>query len=103
MSSEKDYIEVSNQRCFNGQQKVLQHLRFGFFFIFDLFYFIIFSNKLNCNMKFGIYLPDNTANEKLPVLFFLSGYFFSKINFVFCFFYINFFIYFFILFRNYLH
>lgn len=33
-----------------------------------------FSPTLQCNMKFGIYLPPGVSeNEKCPVLFYLSG------------------------------
>lgn len=53
-----DIIEVSSSKCFGGLQKVFKHQ----------------SRELNCEMKFSIFLPSATErNEKLPVLYFLSG------------------------------
>lgn len=48
---------ISKNRCFGGYQEVHQHR----------------SATLSCDMRFGIYLPSNTNNERLPVLYYLSG------------------------------
>jgi len=49
---------ISSNKSFGGYQKVFEH----------------FSPTLQCNMKFGIYLPPGESeNEKFPVLFYLSG------------------------------
>lgn len=37
--------------------------------------FIFFSQILECDMKFGLYLPDKGSTEVLSVLFFLTGNF----------------------------
>jgi S-formylglutathione hydrolase len=49
--------EVSANKCFNGVQKVFSHQ----------------SKEMKCEMNFAIYLPDGSADKKLPVLFWLSG------------------------------
>lgn len=50
--------EVSSNKMFNGYQKVFSHE----------------SKELSCEMKFSIYLPiTDSADEKLPVLYYLSG------------------------------
>lgn len=42
--------------------------------LFIHFFLIFFSPTVQCNMKFGVYLPPaENENEKFPVLFFLSG------------------------------
>ncbi|KAH7684756.1 Protein Y48G10A.1 [Aphelenchoides avenae] len=59
--------EVSAVRSFQGFQKVFKHA----------------SNVVKCDMKFGVYLPDTkSADEKLPVLFYLSGLTCSEANFI---------------------
>lgn len=51
--------QVSNAKCFGGQQQVYEHA----------------SKELGCQMKFAIFLPSaaNEANTKLPVVYYLSG------------------------------
>lgn len=49
--------EVSSWRSFDGYQKVFKHR----------------SEVLNCEMRFGVYMPDHEPGEKLGTLFFLSG------------------------------
>ncbi|KAF0738922.1 S-formylglutathione hydrolase, partial [Aphis craccivora] len=49
---------ISSNKSFGGYQKVFEH----------------FSPTVQCNMKFGAYLPPaESENEKFPVLFYLSG------------------------------
>ncbi|VDN22018.1 unnamed protein product [Cylicostephanus goldi] len=52
---------VSSVRCFQGFQNVYKH----------------HSDVLNCEMKFGAYVPDHKEGERLPGLFYLSGEFIS--------------------------
>ncbi|MBA34699.1 MAG: S-formylglutathione hydrolase [Oleispira sp.] len=50
--------ECSSQRVFAGEHKQFSH----------------FSNSLNCNMRFAIFLPPQvTKGESVPVLYWLSG------------------------------
>lgn len=52
--------EVSNAKCFGGQQRVYEHP----------------SKELGCQMKFAIFLPSVALNDpklKLPVVYYLSG------------------------------
>ncbi|MFH4975834.1 hypothetical protein AB6A40_002543 [Gnathostoma spinigerum] len=58
--------KVSSSRCFNGIQYVFSHE----------------SNVLKCTMKFGIYIPDLNENEKVPVLYYLSGLTCTQANFI---------------------
>ena len=51
------YEVVTNNRCYGGDQLVCSH---------D-------SSVLKCKMKFSIYLPPKSKDEKCPVLYFLSG------------------------------
>ncbi len=60
--------EVSAHRCFNGWQRQYEH----------------FSNALNCEMKFSIFLPPQAdKHNKVPVLYWLSGLTCNDENFVF--------------------
>lgn len=49
--------KVSENRCFGGRQLQYKHS----------------STVLNCDMRFGIYLPPQAATQKVPVLYWLSG------------------------------
>ncbi|MFC3034534.1 S-formylglutathione hydrolase [Pseudoalteromonas fenneropenaei] len=49
---------ISSNKCFNGWHKQFKHS----------------SKALNCEMRFAIFLPPQTASgEKVPVLYWLSG------------------------------
>lgn len=58
--------EVSANKSFEGWQKVYSHE----------------SKELGCTMKFGVYLPAAAAQEKLPVIYWLSGLTCSEANFI---------------------
>ena len=49
--------QVSKSKCFEGDQFVFSH----------------YSQVCNCNMTFAIYLPTFKRNEKIPLIWFLSG------------------------------
>uniref|UniRef100_A0A1X7VCP2 S-formylglutathione hydrolase n=2 Tax=Amphimedon queenslandica TaxID=400682 RepID=A0A1X7VCP2_AMPQE len=49
--------EVSKAKSFGGWQKVFQH----------------HSDVLKCDMKFAIYLPQESETKKVPVIYYLSG------------------------------
>lgn len=57
---------VSNQRCFDGQQKRFRHR----------------SAVLDCDMHFSLYMPPQAELEAVPVLFWLSGLTCTDENFV---------------------
>lgn len=57
---------IEHHASFDGWQDVYQH---------D-------SEALDCAMKFGIYLPPQAANRKLPVLYWLSGLTCTEQNFI---------------------
>ncbi|OPH39590.1 S-formylglutathione hydrolase [Moraxella equi] len=57
---------LETYRIFNGEQQIWQH----------------FSDCLNCEMTFAIYLPDTATNQKLPVLYWLSGLTCTEQNFI---------------------
>lgn len=60
---------VSSVKCFEGYQRVYSHI----------------SKELSCEMKFSIYLPPqcvDTNNEKLPVVYWLSGLTCTQMNFI---------------------
>ncbi|XP_055389280.1 S-formylglutathione hydrolase [Condylostylus longicornis] len=58
---------VSSNKCFAGDQNVYSHQ----------------SSTLNCSMKFSIYIPPNADIEnKVPVLYWLSGLTCTEENFV---------------------
>lgn len=48
---------ISENKTFNGSQKVLSH----------------YSHACNCDMTFGLFLPEVADHEKVPILWFLSG------------------------------
>ncbi|OOR89400.1 S-formylglutathione hydrolase [Moraxella caviae] len=58
--------QIEQYSCFVGTQSVWEH----------------FSHSLNCQMKFAIYLPKQAGNQKLPVLYWLSGLTCSEQNFI---------------------
>ena len=49
--------QISKSKCFEGDQLVFSH----------------YSQVCNCNMTFAIYLPTFKSNEKIPLIWFLSG------------------------------
>lgn len=57
---------IEQHRCFAGSQAVYRHQ----------------SSSLNCSVNFGIYIPDHEADEKLPVLYWLSGLTCNEQNFI---------------------
>ncbi len=57
---------IERKMCFGGAQEVWQHA----------------SSKLGCEMRFGVYLPPKAADQKCPVLYFLSGLTCTEQNFV---------------------
>ncbi|XP_074027252.1 S-formylglutathione hydrolase isoform X1 [Leptinotarsa decemlineata] len=58
--------EVSSNKSFGGVQKVFSH---------D-------SKELGCTMKFGVYLPPQAEEKKLPVIYWLSGLTCTEANFI---------------------
>lgn len=58
--------QLSNNLCFGGQQQKYSHS----------------SSVLGCNMVFSVYLPPETAYEKVPVIYWLSGLTCTDDNFV---------------------
>lgn len=62
-----DIKELSSNKIFRGLQKTFSHS----------------SNELSCEMKFSIYLPEQSEGEqKVPVLYWLSGLTCTEENFV---------------------
>ncbi len=57
---------IEQRACFGGQQEVWKHA----------------SPTLDCEMRFGIYLPPQAASGKLPVLYWLSGLTCTEQNFI---------------------
>ena len=57
-------IEI--RACFGGSQEVWQHR----------------SSVLDCDMRFGIYLPPQIRQERCPVLYWLSGLTCTEQNFI---------------------
>jgi len=49
--------QISKSKCYEGNQFVFSHL----------------SEVCNCDMTFGIYIPVHETNEKLRLIWFLSG------------------------------
>lgn len=49
--------EIGCNKIFNGLQKTFSHQ----------------SKELKCEMNFSIYLPSQSSDKKLPVLYYLSG------------------------------
>ncbi|KAK0393736.1 hypothetical protein QR680_000377 [Steinernema hermaphroditum] len=59
--------EVSSAKSFDGFQKIFKHQ----------------SSTLKCEMKFGVYVPQSeSADEKFPVLYYLSGLTCTEANFI---------------------
>ncbi len=58
--------QLSNVRCFGGQQLRLQHR----------------SAVLNCDMVFAVYLPSVATQRQVPVIYWLSGLTCTDENFV---------------------
>lgn len=56
--------EISSNKSFNGYQKVFSHQ----------------SKELSCQMNFAIYLPAESTDKKLPVLYYLSGLTCNELN-----------------------
>lgn len=48
---------IEKHASFGGWQNVYRH----------------YSQSLKCEMNVGVYLPPKAGNEKLPVLYWLSG------------------------------
>ncbi|TXJ06476.1 MAG: S-formylglutathione hydrolase [Acinetobacter sp.] len=57
---------IAHNACFGGWQDVYQHQ----------------STSLNCRMNFAVYIPPHQADEKLPVLYWLSGLTCNEQNFI---------------------
>ncbi|MBL95111.1 MAG: S-formylglutathione hydrolase [Alphaproteobacteria bacterium MarineAlpha3_Bin5] len=57
---------ISENSCFNGTQGVYQH----------------FSKVLQCEMRFGLYIPPQAKRERCPILFWLSGLTCTEENFI---------------------
>ncbi|XP_050309380.1 S-formylglutathione hydrolase [Anthonomus grandis grandis] len=58
--------EISSVKSFGGWQKVFSHE----------------SREVGCTMKFGVYLPPQAEDKKLPVIYWLSGLTCSEANFI---------------------
>lgn len=58
--------KVSSNKVFGGWQFVFSHE----------------SKELGCTMKFGIYLPPQAEEKKVPVVYWLSGLTCSEANFI---------------------
>lgn len=57
---------IEKHASFGGSQEVYRHQ----------------STALNCSMKFSIYLPPHDKDERLPVLYWLSGLTCNEQNFI---------------------
>ncbi|ELI6424692.1 S-formylglutathione hydrolase [Aeromonas veronii] len=57
---------IEQHASFGGWQNVYRH----------------YSQSLNCEMNFGVYLPPKAVTEKLPVLYWLSGLTCTEQNFI---------------------
>jgi len=58
--------KVESRACFGGTQEVWQHP----------------SAVLDCDMRFGVYLPPQAAQARCPVLYWLSGLTCTEQNFI---------------------
>lgn len=58
--------QISSNKIFGGYQKVYSHE----------------SKTLKCTMKFGIFLPEKSESEKVPVIYWLSGLECTEQNFM---------------------
>lgn len=61
-----DITSVSRNRSFDGWQNVYRH----------------YSQVLNCQMNFGVYLPPQAESQSCPVLYWLSGLTCTEQNFI---------------------
>lgn len=57
---------VSSSKCYEGFQKIYRH----------------FSNELQCDMNFSVFIPPQAKNRNCPVLFWLSGLTCTEKNFI---------------------
>lgn len=57
---------IEQHACFGGSQEVWQH----------------FSSTLDCDMRFGVYLPPQARQGACPVLYWLSGLTCTEQNFI---------------------
>jgi S-formylglutathione hydrolase len=57
---------IEEHACFGGRQQVWSHR----------------SDVLDCDMRFGVYLPPQVESRRLPVLYWLSGLTCSEQNFI---------------------
>ncbi|GAB3358172.1 S-formylglutathione hydrolase [Lysobacter tyrosinilyticus] len=57
---------IESHACFGGSQEVWQHR----------------SSVLDCDMRFGIYLPPHVRHARCPVLYWLSGLTCTEQNFI---------------------
>jgi S-formylglutathione hydrolase len=57
---------IEHHRCFGGAQEVWEHA----------------STTLGCTMRFGVYLPPQTAAQRCPVLYWLAGLTCTEQNFI---------------------
>ena len=57
---------ISSVKCFGGSQKIFEHA----------------SDVLKCKMKFAVFFPTKADEEKVPVLYWLSGLTCTEQNFV---------------------
>ncbi|MFV0576908.1 MAG: S-formylglutathione hydrolase [Vibrio sp.] len=58
--------QLNSNQCFGGEQLQFEH----------------FSNRLDCRMRFSIFLPPQAKEQKVPVLYWLSGLTCTDENFV---------------------
>lgn len=58
--------KIEAHGCFGGTQEVWQHR----------------SDALDCDMRFGVYLPPQTQQSRCPVLYWLSGLTCTEQNFI---------------------
>ena len=57
---------IERHACFGGTQEVWSH----------------HSDALDCEMRFGLYLPPQAAQARVPVLYWLSGLTCTEQNFI---------------------
>lgn len=58
--------EVSRNKCFGGHVVKYEHR----------------SEELDCDMKFNVFLPQESQNTKVPAIVFLSGLTCTEDNFI---------------------
>lgn len=66
MSSPNELTEISSNKIFGGFQNVYSHN----------------SKVLGCSMNFGVYLPPQIEDKKVPVIYWLSGLTCTEANFI---------------------